>query len=958
MYCKKRLSFAVSAALGLTGMVAAGPALAQDQQDAEESDALLEEVIVTGSRIVSEDGFGRTSPVTVMGMEDIDAFGLTRVEDFLNQLPSIEAAQNSFISNGSTGTASIDLRGLGTNRTLVLVNGRRMQPGGLYSNAPDVNQIPASMIERVEVLTGGASATYGADAVAGVVNFIMRKVDGVEISVGMSGYQHDNSNGYIQGLMDARGFDYPSGDSGIDGKAYNFDLTMGSEFAGGRGNASAYITYRTNEELRQEARDYSSCALNAAGTVCGGSANAVVPNFFIYGLNDDGSLNYDVPVTDFFSLQPDGSLSPYDGSNVYNFAPINHFMRPDDRWSAGAFFDYEISENAIAYAEIGLASDKTRAQIAESGTFFAFPYSMSIDNPLFPAAFRASLEEYFPGEDDFGIYIGKRNVEGGPRTDILSHASFRVVAGLKGAINDSWDYDVSYLHAETDSESIYINDFFAGNVPVTINADGQMCGPDGTGGGGCIPWEVFTYQGVTPEAAAQLADTGKIGADTATTVINGYVTGDLGFGLPAGDIALVAGYEYREEKFERIADLVFEKGLLLGQGGPTPSVAGNYSVDELFMEANVPLLADAPFAQALTLDLAYRWSDYTTSGSTSSYRAGLDWQAADRLRFRAGYNRAVRAPNVGELFLSQNLGLWGGVDGCATATPNFTAAQCANTGVSAAQYGNIALSPADQYNALYGGNPNLNPEEADTLTFGVVIDPTDSMSLSIDYWDIEITDVISNIDPELILNQCATGGDPFFCNLITRAGNGSLWQGQNGFITATNLNLGEQHWEGVDLAWAWTVDGLGGTWRTDLIGTYMLSKETTPIPSIPSSAYDCVDRINVQCFPTPEWRHTATVTYDSNEWWAVTGRWRYYKDMFYDGGTDTIANANIGNEQYLDVSAVFRFMDTHDLVVGMNNVFDEEPPLMGGSLATNANTIAGFWDTLGRYMFANVTFRW
>ena len=219
MYLKKKLSLAVSAALGITGMVTAGPALAQDQQDAEDSDALLEEVIVTGSRIVSEDGVGRTSPVTVMGMEDIDSFGLTRVEDFLNQLPSIEAGQNSFISNGSTGTAQVDLRGLGPNRTLVLINGRRMQPGGLYSNAPDINQIPASMIERVEVLTGGASATYGADAVAGVVNFIMRKVDGVEISVGMSAYQHDNSNDYIQNLMDARNFTYPTGDSGLDGKA-------------------------------------------------------------------------------------------------------------------------------------------------------------------------------------------------------------------------------------------------------------------------------------------------------------------------------------------------------------------------------------------------------------------------------------------------------------------------------------------------------------------------------------------------------------------------------------------------------------------------------------------------------------------------------------------------------------------------------------------------------------------
>ena len=953
MYLKKRLSLAVSAALGVTAMVASGPALAQDQQDAEESDALLEEVIVTGSRIVTQDGFGRTSPVTVVGMEEIDSYGLTRVEDFLNQLPSIEASQNSFVANGSTGTANIDLRGLGCNRTLVLINGRRLQPGGV-GICPDVNQIPSSMIERVEVLTGGASATYGADAVAGVVNFIMRKVDGVEFSMGWSGYQHDNDNSYMQGLMDAAGFGYPSGSEGPDGEAYNFDLTMGGEFAGGRGNASAYITYRTNDELRQEARDYSSCALSAAGTSCGGSANSDNPNFYVFALAPDGSIDFSGSPTGspfgLYSLQPDSGLTPYDGSNTYNFAPVNHFMRPDDRWSGGTFVDFEINEHAIAYAELGFNSDKTRGQIAESGTFFVFPYFLPEDNPLFPGSFQASLEEYYPGVDDFAIYIGKRNVEGGPRTAIIDHSAWRVVGGVRGAINDSWDYDVSYQYASTSASYTYINDFYAPYIPDAV--DGNVCT-----GVGC--YNVFTFGGVTPESAAGLSETGIFTVETSTTVINGFVTGDLGFGLPAGDIALVAGYEYREEFYDRVSDLVFEQGLLLGQGGPTPSLGGRYSVDELFTEANIPLLSDAPFAQNLTLDLAYRWSDYTTSGSESTYRVGFDWQAADRLRFRAGFNRAVRAPNVGELFAAQSLGLWNGVDNCAGPTPLYSQAQCANTGLSAAQYGNIGTSPADQYNGFFGGNPNLDPEVADTITFGVVVDITDSMQASVDYWDIDIESTIGIIQPQLIIDQCAETGNPSFCNLITRAPNGSLWQGQQGFVSATNVNLGNQHWEGIDLAWAYTFDALGGTWRTNLIGTYLLTKETDPLEGVPSAIYDCVGLIHPDCFPAPEWRHVATATYDSNEWWAVTGRWRYYDDVFHDGTVDTIVNDEIGNEQYFDVSAVFRFMDTHDLVVGVNNVFDKEPPLMGGgTFFTQGNTVAGFWDMLGRYMFANVTFRW
>jgi outer membrane cobalamin receptor len=232
-------------------MMIPGQVLAQDEpSDEAEDDALLEEVVVTGSRLITEDGFGRTSPVTVVGLDDIEQSGYTRMEDVLNNLPAIETSFQSFDANGATGTATVDLRGLGTNRTLVLLNGRRMQPGGVYTEAPDLNQIPASMVERVEVLTGGASATYGADAVAGVVNFIMRRIDGVEVSAGWSGYQHDNSNDYIQGLMDARGYAYPTGSSGVDGEAYNFDLVIGGDFADGRGNATVYASWRKNNELR------------------------------------------------------------------------------------------------------------------------------------------------------------------------------------------------------------------------------------------------------------------------------------------------------------------------------------------------------------------------------------------------------------------------------------------------------------------------------------------------------------------------------------------------------------------------------------------------------------------------------------------------------------------------------------------------------------------------------------
>jgi outer membrane receptor protein involved in Fe transport len=949
MQHKKLLSLAVTSALGLTSsFMLTQYAVAQDDQ-ASDSDDLLEEVIVTGSRIATVDGFGQTSPVTVVGMEAISSTGLTRVEDILNSLPQVTTALHSFDANGISGTASIDLRQLGTFRTLVLMNGRRLQPGGVSATAVDVNQIPSSMIDRVEVLTGGASATYGADAVAGVVNFVMRRVQGVEVSAGISGYQHDNDNKWIQNLMDQKNFEYPTGSSGIDGKAYNISVVIGSDFDGGRGNATAWATWRDNQELLQGARDYSSCALSNSATSCGGSSTAIVPNYFIAPAVDGVS---DYSLSEWMSLQPDGSLLPYDGTNIYNYGPINHFMRPDERWSMGAIADYEINEHAIVYLETNFANDRTYGQIAESGTFYAAEYFLPLDNSVFPQAFRNALMDQWPGYDEFGIYIGKRNVEGGPRRQDFDHSGFRIVTGIKGSINDDWDYDASYLYGSTSSSQSYQNDMLTASIGVAV--DGEACASTP----GCIPYEVFTYHGVTPEMAAPLLGTAISTGKTSTRVISAFVTGDTGFNIGSADSIMVAGgFEHRVEKYERVSDTTFQQGALAGQGGPTTGISGGYSVLEFFGEANIPLLSGVKGAEALNLDLAYRYSDYSTSGGTSTYRIGFDWQPIDLLRVRAGYNRAVRAPNVAELFAAQSLGLWSGDDPCAGDTPSQTAAQCANSGVTPAQYGNISESPAGQYNGLFGGNPLLEPETADTYTLGVVVNPTDTMTVSVDYWRIDIEDTINNIGATTILAQCGEFGQ--LCDQINRAPNGNLWAGTSGWVVDTTINLGSNKWEGIDLAFNWSMDGLGGTWTTNMIGTWMLTTETTPLPADKNSTYDCTGIASVACgLPTPDWRHTLSVDYDSNEFWSITGRWRYFDGVDYNGTADTIAKDNLKKSQsYFDLSAVFRFMENHDLVLGVNNVFDKEPVMVGGTLTTNANTYAGYYDTLGRYLFAQATFR-
>ncbi|MBZ9612807.1 TonB-dependent receptor domain-containing protein [Rheinheimera maricola] len=950
MYTNNKLSKAVRLAIAF-GAASATAFTASVNAAEEDETAKVERIEVTGSRIKRTD-LETSSPIQITSAEEIKLSGFTRIEDLMNSLPQVEAAETSFLANGSAGTATLDLRGMGANRTLVLVNGRRLQPGGIYTQAADVNQIPAALVKRVEVLTGGGSATYGADAVAGVVNFVMNDdFEGFELTVGGSGYQHNNDNKYMQERMDARGFDYPTGNTGIDGKAINIDLTMGGEFAGGKGHATAYATWRQVDELRQGARDYSSCALNAAGTACGGSGTTPNPNFYFYPVTD-GETDFSQEV--FWTLGTDSSFIPSVG-NVYNFAPVNHFMRPDERYTFGAFVDYEINEHARPYMELGYMHDRTVAQIAESGIFFRY-FNFDINNPLFSDAQRAQFRNEFGADvETIGAYIGKRNKEGGGRQDNLEHSSYRIVAGVEGDINDSWSYDASFQYGSTASNSVYRNDFYAPRIDSAVGAIGSNpCT------GVCQPYPVFTYNGISPEVAATLGGTGILTGLTSQTIVNAFVTGELDFTLPSASMPLAAvfGVENREVDFERLADEVFALGDLAGQGGPTPSLIGGYSLREIFGELSVPLVDDAPAMESLILDLGARYSDYNTSGGETTYKVALDWTPVADWKVRASYNRAVRAPNVAELFASQSIGLWQGEDPCAGATPEYSAAQCANTGVPADLYGTIAPNPADQYNGFFGGNPNLKPEIADTISFGVVANPFEGFNFSVDYWDIQLEEVIGTIGAELTVRQCAETGLAAFCNNITRApGTASLWRGEAGFVAATNINLASRHWRGVDVSSNYETDIGDGKLTVKLIGTYSLKKEYEPLPGVASATYDCAGMFNANCFAQPDWRHSMTVSYTTGDFWTASAKWRFFGAVDHDGTTDQLVGDGLSSESYLDLTGAFDINDHVSLLVGVNNVLDREPPIVGGSLGSNGNTVAGFYDTLGRYIHASVTMR-
>ncbi len=973
---------------------------AAEENDNEEN--IGEKVTITGSRIKRAD-IETASPVTITSSEEIKLSGFTRIEDLMNSLPQVEAAENSFLSNGAKGVATLDLRGMGEERTLVLINGRRLHSGGIYSQSPDVNQIPAALVERVEVMTGGGSSTYGADAVAGVVNFVMKdNFEGLEITGGFSGYQHNNDNKYIQELMDEKGFEYPTGNSGIDGKTYNLDIAMGGSFDGGRGNATVYATYRKVNELRQGARDYSSCALNGSATSCGGSYNAVVPNFDMYPIDpvtgetiygyaqyEKDDPNYDpaegadntiygpngrpgyigtdelfyeyawanpaAEANKWLTLNSGGGFSPV-GDNLYNYAPINHFMRPDERYTVGAFVNYEINEQFRPYLEVSYMHDLTKAQIAESGTFFNQEYKINCNsNYLSNQQIQETCTDWgLSPNDQMAVYIGKRNVEGGPRISLLDHSSYRMVFGTQGEINERWSYDASLQHGSTSSSAGYVNDFFGPRITTAIEADGETC--DGT----CIPYQVFTYNGVTSEAAAALTGTAILSGVTSQTIYNAFITGEFDTTLPSAElpIAAVFGVEHRVQSFERLADEVFAQGSLLGQGGPTPSIAGEYDVSEIFSELSIPLIEGYSGIESLTMDLGYRYSDYSTSGGESAYKMSLDYMPVEGWKVRASFNRAVRAPNIDELFRPQNLTLFNGQDPCGSnpdedIVTKLTAEECARTGLANGAYGSKTLiSPAGQYNMIEGGNKQLTPEIADTLTLGIVGSPFEEFNFSVDYWEIQIDDVIGTVGAELTVIQCGKTGDPIYCDNVKRSPSGSLWLGQQGYVTNTNINLASRHWKGVDFSANHQIEVAGGIIRTNFLGTLMDKKEYEPLPGSDGATYDCTGIVSNDCFAQPEWRHSVKVSYNTDSFWTVSAKWRYYSKVDIDGTNESIKAYN-----YLDVKSSFDVSENTGVLVGINNLFDKEPPLVGNAIATNANTVAGYYDTLGRYIHASVTFK-
>jgi iron complex outermembrane recepter protein len=958
MYTRSRLAGAVRTALTLGAATAAFTPVALAQEEGAES---VEKISITGSRI-QRVNMVSASPITEITAADIAITGMTRVEDILNDMPALFAAQTGNVANGSTGTATLNLRNLGSTRTLVLVNGRRLPSGspGAGGIAPDVNQIPASLIERIEVLTGGASATYGSDAVAGVVNFILKDdFEGFNFDYQHSFYQHKNDNGEIQDLVNSYGFDLPTSHV-RDGHSNDFSFMVGANTADGRGNVTMYGTFRDIKALTQSERDFSACALGgtSADFTCGGSST--VP----WGrITDFATFDYQVEGDQFVPFQ-----------DLYNYGPLNYYQRPDERKTMGAIGKYEINEHAEVYAELSYMDDRSVSQIAPSGAFFV-TNRIFCGNPfLSDQQFDLLCDQRGLTADDYseGTYIGRRNVEGGPRQDDLRHTSMRGVLGVRGIIDDNWSYDVFANHGSVAMVETYRNELSSTNIgralDVLADEDGNpVCRSvvDGSDPN-CVPWNVFEAGGVTQEALDYLIKPLFARGDTYTTQVSGYVTGDLteaGVMVPGTStgVGVVLGAEYRREALKFEPDTGFTSGDGAGQGGPTLGVEGSFSVTEVFGELDIPLLEAQPFAEELTLELAFRHSDYSTDKTTNTYKYALDWGINEDVRFRASFQRAVRAGNIRDLFRAQGIGLFNmDIDPCGIGG-SLTLEQCLNTGLTADQYQTPALeSPAGQYNQITGGNPGLDPEVSDTFSFGFAFSPSalPGFNMNVDYFDIEVEEAISNIPPATILNLCGTTGDARYCDLINRGPNGNLWVGSSN-VEATDINIGFLATSGVDIEASYDFDigDMGGI-KLAMVGTWVEKLENQPLPGAPID--DCVgqwDR-SVCGQPTPEWRHNLRASWNTPWDATLTATWRYLGEADeYNGPGSESGPDNLGAESYLDLAGTWQATENVSMRLGINNVLDKEPPLIPNSPtgSGNGNTFPGFYDALGRYVFAGVT---
>ncbi|MFC4699853.1 TonB-dependent receptor domain-containing protein [Glaciecola siphonariae] len=946
-------AFGAASTIGFTGS-----AISQEN-GAEEA---VEKIQVTGSRLRQAE-FASAAPIAVVGQEQFELTATVNTESLLNTLPQVVPGLDRTSNNPGNGTATVDLRGLGTNRTLVLINGTRAVPT-TAGGAVDINSIPTALIKNVEVLTGGASAVYGSDAVAGVVNFILKDdFEGVEVQAG-----------------------YETTEEG-DAEIFNADFTIGGNFADGKGNVVFNLAYTDREDLFQGDRDFANTALfddGNGGLEPGGSSG--VPQTAIFA----GGFGTFSPDSSGIIFDQNGGIRPFvTGGQVndfYNYAPVNYIQLPQERHQATALGSYEISENSELYGRVMFTDSRVPQQLAPTPIFQTSTFTVD-GNPfitpeaqqIISDAIGLGVDTDGDGIDDEGRALLRRRLEEvGPRRSEDAFTSFQFQVGIRGDIGDSpWFYDAYYQTGKVNNstaqlgnvnrgrfdQSLLLATDDAGQVILDANGNPSCADPSANGAtSGCSPLNIFGEGNISEESAAFLRTAVASTALFEQKIFGASIGGDSSdyFELPGGPIAIGFSYEHRQEDFEFLPSQDLAAGTIAGFNG-APGLEGGFTVSGFSVEMKLPILRDVEFADLLEVDLAYRTEDYSTAGSVDSYKVAGIWAPVESFRFRAGFNTAVRAPNIGELFSPRGEGFPGANDPCAgngNLPQNDALRQlCQQTGVPANVVFSAAINPASgQVRTISGGNPNLVQEEAETLTVGIVYDVTEEFTFSLDYFDIEIDDAVAAFGggTNNILNTCydsskagsGLGGD--FCNAVNRRPDGTI-----DFIESSSQNVASITLKGWDLIAGYDTELFGGDVSVDYIGTYTTESDFLPFDGSPD-LIECAGNFGVNCGePTPEYKHRMTFGYSTDDFSAQL-LWRYVGEVDDDDLETEYTVDKIDGTHYFDLAGTYYINDNYRVTAGIDNLLDEEPPVIGDN-DEQANTYPATYDVFGRTYY--VSFR-
>lgn len=965
--CKPALLGSVFTGLALLTAPAAAQVDTRPAADATAATTGNETIVITGSRLNRRD-LEASSPITTVGAETLQAQAPVTLESALNQFPQLTPDTTSSTNqSGGSGVLSVDLRSLGAVRTLVLVDGRRYIPGDV-TGLTDLAMIPDLLVDRVEIITGGASAVYGSDAVAGAVNFVLRRnFEGVQAQ-----YQYGETS---------RG----------DGASHKADVVLGVNAPDNRGNLTGYFSYTRRDEVLMGNRRFSANPLLAdargvfqpfgSGNIPGGLIglnSAQIPQ--IAGVPDLNNASGGCPVSNSgIRFGPQGEPLPFcRPRDQFNYAAPNFLLRPLERYQAAVMGHYDVADNVQVYGQFFWARKENAFQQAPESvnpsTSGQAPGTLLIPNadtnPLYTPqqrAFFAANRSFFDPDGD-GVFrvlnVGRRFEEFGQRTVRFTTDAFNVTGGVRGDFDfgaRNWTWDVHYQYAQTDETQLRVNLLSrsrttAGLDVVVVNGTPQCRNREIPG---CVPVNIFGTGTLTPAMAEFLGVNTTTDQSFTREVAGGSLAGDL-FDLPAGAVSTAFGVEYRREAFSINPDELALSNDLAAATVPPIVNSGDFDVKEVFAEVRVPLLRDIPFIQSLALEGAIRYSDYSTIGGVVTWKGAVDWEITDWARFRGNYSRAIRAPNLNELFAPVQEGFLGGRDPC-IATNNPTAAQkqvCLAQGVPAAFIDTLEAGPSQGFNRRTGGNLNLSEETADTLTLGLVLTPLPSLSITVDYFDIKVEDAIAEVGAQLLVDNCfqTLDQDSRACRSITRNESGNI-----DVVDAPLLNIAQRKVRGLDLGVNYRTDlpgwldisGKGSRLSVQFVGSFQFEDSNIPLDGL--APIECAGFYSGPCSGdairiTPDFRGFLGLNYVSGPI-TIYNQIRYIDDLELSPLSPPQQSGTVSPETYWDLSVRARVYRTLELFGGINNVLDNQPPVLAFAAGGDSNTNPQLYDVLGRSFF-------